>query len=83
VAPADNRGPAVVGLEVDAAEEPLGIDDRRPQLGWRLTSGKQTHYRVVVATSTRRAARGWGDIWDSGVVRSAERFADYGGPPLA
>ena len=82
-APADHRGPAVAGLEVNAAKEPLGIDDRRPRFGWQLTNGRQTQYRVVVATSERRAARGRGDVWDSGVVRSAERFADYGGRPLA
>ena len=82
-APADHRGPAVAGLEVNAAKEPLGIDDRRPRLAWQLTNGRQTQYRVVVATSERRAARGRGDVWDSGVVRSDERFADYGGRPLA
>ncbi len=75
------------GLEADAAPEPLGIDNPRPRLEWRLDSRRhgirQTHYRVVVATSARRAARGSGDVWDSGVVRSSERFAAYAGSPLA
>jgi alpha-L-rhamnosidase len=77
----------VVGLETNAEEVPLGIDDRRPGLEWRLESRergvRQTRYRVVVSTSMRDAARGFGDVWDSGVVVSDERFAEYAGPALA
>ena len=62
--------PQVAGLEVDAAAEPLGIDDATPRftggragrsVGWRRAS-----YRVVVASTAARAAAGQGDVWDSG-----------------
>ena len=60
---ADHRGPAVLGLEVNAAREPLGIDDRRPRFAWQLTSGQQTHYRVVVATSDGGLSGSYAAIW--------------------
>ncbi|HEX5776875.1 MAG TPA: hypothetical protein VFX95_09380, partial [Caulobacteraceae bacterium] len=45
----------VVGLETNAAAEPLGIDDPAPRLSWRLQAARrgvqQSGYRVMVATS--------------------------------
>ncbi len=79
--------PQVAGLEVDAAAEPLGIDDATPRFSWRLETDErgaaQASYRVVVASTAARAAAGQGDVWDSGEVASAEPFADYTGPALA
>ena len=74
----------VVGLEANGAAEPLGIDDRRPRLSWRLDGDdvRQSAYRIVVSTSLRNAARGVGDVWDSRVVRSSDPFAEYAGPAL-
>jgi len=72
----------VRGLEADANPAPLGIDDARPRLSWR-PQRPQARYRVVVATTAARAARGRGDVWDSGVVRATEPVADYAGPALA
>src|SRR4051812_3078799 len=78
---------AVSALEVDAAAEPLGIDDATPRFSWRTTGAergvKQSSYRVVVATTAARAGAGQGDVWDSGEVASSDPFAEYQGPALA
>ncbi len=88
-APPTAAGIRVVGLETDAAPEPLGIDDGTPRFTWRLEASRSTveqqSYRVVVATSSDAAAagRGAGLVWDSGVVASADPAAVYAGPALA
>src|SRR3954452_18367659 len=78
---------AVSGLEVDAAAQPLGIDDATPRFSWRLEGSargvRQRAYRVVVATTAAKAAAGTGDVWDSGDVASSDPFAEYQGPALA
>ncbi len=86
---AQSTAPRIVGLEADAAVEPLGIDDRAPRFSWRIEADRpavhQTTYRVVVATSATSAARahGPGLVWDSSVVRSDDPFVVYAGPALA
>ena len=74
-------------LETNAAATPLGIDDAKPKLSWRLEGAerglKQTRYRIVVATTAARAAAGDGNVWDSGEVASANPYAEYSGPALA
>ena len=48
---------------------PVGIDTRRPRFGWELAaSANIAHCRVVVARDHAGAARGHGDIWDSGAI---------------
>jgi alpha-L-rhamnosidase len=91
--PAEQAPPAaasdvvdVVGLTVDAMAEPLGIDNPKPRLAWRLHSARrgvlQTDYRVRVASRPEWIRQGTGDLWDSGNVRSADPFAVYDGRPL-
>jgi alpha-L-rhamnosidase len=86
-APAHGAEVQVAGLEANAAATPLGIDDATPELRWRLESSlrgvAQTKYRVVVATTSAKAAAGQGDVWDSGEVAGAKSSADYAGPALA
>ena len=80
-------GASVTGLEVDGrADEPLGIDDRSPQLSWRVTRARdgwaQAAYQVRAARSESglRAGR---HLWDSGRVESAQQNdVSYDGPPL-
>jgi alpha-L-rhamnosidase len=86
----------VIDLQVNGRhDEPLGIDDTNPVLGWRMTASarachrlvcpadKQTAYQVQAATSERNLKRGQ-LIWDSGKVRSATQSGiRYGGKPLA
>jgi alpha-L-rhamnosidase len=77
----------VVRLETDAAADPLGIDDRAPRLSWALRSGQrsvlQASARVLVASREDRLQEGHADLWDSGVVKSADPWMLYGGAPLA
>ena len=76
----------VVGLTVDAMAEPLGIDNPKPRLAWRLESARrgvlQTDYRVLVASRPEWVREGTADVWDSGNVRSADPSAVYDGRPL-
>ena len=77
----------VVGLETDAAAEPLGIDDRAPRLSWQLESAQravlQASYRVLVATRPELLSGGRADVWDSGEISSGEPWVIYRGKPLA
>lgn len=77
------RDGRAVQLEVNGAAEPLGVDDARPRLTWRLEDGTQTQFRVIVSTSEWRADHGFGDVWDSRAVRSADPAVEYSGPALA
>ena len=87
--PAQAQTPVqVYGLATDYAHDPLGIDDARPQLSWKLKSpGRgemQTAYQIVVSSSESNLAQSRGDVWDSGKVTSSQS-ADirYSGAPLA
>lgn len=63
-------GIKVTGLECEYQTAPLGIDNPRPQLSWRLVSDArntmQDAYQVLVASSEELLEKGEGDIWDSG-----------------
>ena len=65
----------VVDLRCEYRKNPLGIDETRPRLSWRmeaLNAGarglKQSAYQIVVASSEQAAAAGRGDLWDTGRV---------------
>ncbi|MGC4107666.1 MAG: glycoside hydrolase family 78 protein [Thermomicrobiales bacterium] len=55
---------------------PLGLDAERPRLSWQLDGdGRgvvQTAYQIVVASSADALERREADLWDSGIVESAE-----------
>jgi alpha-L-rhamnosidase len=86
----------VVDLRVDGRhDQPLGIDNTNPLLGWRMSEAghpcyrlacpadKQTAYQIQAATSERNLKRG-PLIWDSGKVRSdTQSGIRYAGQPLA
>lgn len=77
----------VTGLMVDHVERPVGIDNIRPQLSWRLESDdrnvRQSAYRIVVSSTEDKALGMQGDIWDSGKVKSGRSFGiEYRGAPL-
>ena len=69
---------AVVGLKVDYADHPLGLENPHPQLSWRLESARrntlQSAYRILVASSEEILRDGRGDLWNSGRVRSGRTF---------
>ncbi|MCX7805429.1 MAG: family 78 glycoside hydrolase catalytic domain, partial [Planctomycetota bacterium] len=68
------RLPMPRDLRCEYQERPLGIDEPRPRLSWKLEDAgrgtRQTAYRILVASSPEVLARDRGDIWDSGRVRS-------------
>lgn len=74
-------------LQTEHASNPLGIDARRPCLGWELASAargaRQTAYRIQVAASPGALADGENLLWDTGKVAS-DRSAHhtYEGPAL-
>ena len=79
----------VMGLRCEYLENPLGLDEPRPRLSWRLEAGtrrgvRQAAWRVRVASSPQKLARGEADRWDSGRIagdRSVQ--VPYGGAVLA
>ena len=76
----------VTGLEVDAATNPLGIDDRVPRLSWRIESRqrdvRQVAHRVIVATRPELLRDGRADVWDSKEKAGADPWISYAGRPL-
>ncbi|TQM15025.1 alpha-L-rhamnosidase [Pseudonocardia kunmingensis] len=76
-----------VALTTEHLAHPLGIDAAAPRFGWQLeaqgTDRAQSAYRILVASRPELLPDA-PDVWDSGVVASAEQSAQvYGGPPLA
>lgn len=74
-------------LTCNHARNPLGVDDPRPKLSWKLHSGvkgqHQTAYRVVAASSCAHIDHGSYDLWDTGKVESSDSvFVKYAGRPL-
>lgn len=82
------REPLVVtGLRCEYLQDPLGIDEREPRLGWRVASprrgARQSAYQILVASNPESLAANRGDWWDSGRVESPETTPiEYRGRPL-
>ncbi|MFF7158431.1 family 78 glycoside hydrolase catalytic domain [Streptomyces sp. NPDC008139] len=86
-AQAASGGISVGELTADATTDPLGIDDPRPALGWKLRAAangqRQSAYRVLVASSPARLNSPKADVWDSGRVATDDSTGvPYGGPAL-
>src|SRR4051794_40953517 len=80
---------AYAGLRADTLRandmtNPLGVDDRRPTLSWRLRSDvrgdRQTAYQVLVASRAESLSEP--DVWDSGKVMADTIAIPYAGPDL-
>ncbi|MFE5672024.1 family 78 glycoside hydrolase catalytic domain [Agromyces sp. NPDC056523] len=71
---------------MNASANPLGIDDAKPTFSWIITTAAraihQKQYQIVVASTAAKAAKGQGDVWDSGEVVSDATSVDYSGPDL-
>lgn len=67
--------------------DPLGIDDPRPRLSWRMTGSEgavQTAYQIMVASTLKKLRASDADLWDSGRVQSADcTGVAYAGDALA
>ena len=59
------------------------IGAEAPRLSWQNSTG-QSAYRLMVATSAEKLAKGRPDLWDSGKVDSSEsHLVEYSGPRMA
>lgn len=72
----------VVALRTERRTDPIGIDEPRPRLSWRIDSDRpdteQTGYRLQVATSPNFDGN---VIWDTSDRVGAEQLVRYDGPP--
>ena len=78
----------VVNLTCEHLVCPLAIDSATPHFSWQIVSSQrndyQRSYRIQVATDSLKLADGVADLWDSGVVESAESvLIPYQGEKLA
>ncbi len=83
-----------VGLQTDYLENPIGLDNNKPRLAWKIDDSrqgaKQLAYRLVVGVDSEivgsvkgaETATGNGIIWDSGKVSSDVQLVPYGGKDL-
>jgi alpha-L-rhamnosidase len=77
----------VTDLRCEYLENPVGIDITRPRLSWKLASDirgqHQMAYRILVASTRQNLDADTGDLWDTGIVKSAEStHISYQGAPL-
>jgi hypothetical protein len=78
------------GLRTESQTDPLAVESAHPRLSWLLGAARpgdsaksQSAYRILVASSADALARNQGDMWDTGVVRSAATIQiPYAGKPL-
>ena len=86
-ATADEAAARLTGLQNEHLECPIGIDNPSPRLSWRMEDdrpgAKQLSYRIRVGRDSAAVASGHADMWDTGLVRSSQMLAVYGGKPLA
>ncbi len=78
---------AVESLQVEHADNPLGIDSKQPRLSWILKSDMrgqtQSAYQILVASSQQKLESGKADLWDSGKVSSDQSvYVSYRGKTL-
>jgi len=66
----------VCDLSCNYLVDPQGVETLHPRLSWRIASSargvRQTAYRLLVASSSEALTGNTGDLWDSGVVASAQ-----------
>jgi len=64
-------------LRCEYAVNPLGVDVASPHFSWKLQSEthgeRQTAWQIVVASSPEQLGREYGDLWDSGKIKSDEQ----------
>lgn len=69
-------------LMVNGRVAPLDLD-LAPRFGWQVRQAEQSAYELRVASTRARAESARGDVWASGVVRSArQNDVAYAGPAL-
>ena len=77
----------ISNLRSEFLQNPIGIDVENPSLSWEIDANargvKQKGYQILVASSLEKLNADEGDLWDSGLVRSAQSTnVLYEGVPL-
>lgn len=78
------------GLRCEYRRNPVGIDETKPRLSWRLESvnpaargQRQTAYQALVSSRRETLDRDEGDLWDSAKVLSSQAVRiEYAGKTL-
>jgi alpha-L-rhamnosidase len=78
----------VTDLKTELLESPLGVENHRPHLSWRIEADRrglqQRAYRIEVSSRAEALAAGHADLWDSGRVTANRSVGiPYGGTPLS
>lgn len=69
---------SLVDLKSEYRTNPLGIDNTKPRLSWKLVENnpsrgqKQTAFQILVSSSLENLNKNIGDFWDSGKVESGQ-----------
>ncbi|KAA6302987.1 MAG: hypothetical protein EZS26_000882 [Candidatus Ordinivivax streblomastigis] len=75
-----------VNLTTDHLENPIGIDNPKPRLSWRMDDKRQgaksTAYRLLVGIDSLDVLNGKSDVWDTGKLLSDDRQETYAGKTL-
>jgi alpha-L-rhamnosidase len=73
-------------LKVGHLTAPLGVDDAKPRLSWRMEGDEsglsQSAYQILVASSEDKLGGDMADLWDTGQVDSSETDVNYAGKAL-
>ena len=77
----------ITNLTCEYLTDPLGIDETKPRLSWKLKSDqrgqKQSAYRLLIASSRENLDKNTGDLWDSEKVKTDQSVhIEYNGKPL-
>lgn len=78
---------AVEDLRCEYQSNPLGVDAQSPRFSWKIMSDErgiyQRSYQVLVSKSLKEIDQKNGQIWNSGIVESANTVnVEYEGIPL-
>lgn len=77
---------SAMNLRCEYMVNPIGIDAENPRLTWQMNDkrqgAKQISYQIFIHTDSALAAKGTGNYWNSGKIRSALNRASYAGKKL-
>ena len=77
---------SVAVLKCEHLIHPIGIDSSKPRFTWQMKStgigSEQTAFEIVVGTDSSEVAKGNGDFWNSGKIKSGESIETYNGKAL-
>jgi alpha-L-rhamnosidase len=82
---------SLADLRTEGVVQPMGVEETAPRFSWRYEAGadaqrgfRQSAYRVQVASSAEKLAKGDADLWDSGRQAGNDSLSIlYAGKPLA